>query len=74
MSTQGIWQAEKLKDSFTYFFRAKFEEMKLVDVVPNVMIPTLSNGHCGGVGLAKWLDKCFLGENLCEDFGKYKSW
>ena len=74
MSNQGIWGDVKSEDSLTYFFTAKFEEMKLVDVVPNVMIPTWSNGRCRGVGLAKWLDEFFLAKNLCEDFGKYNSW
>ena len=42
--------------------------MKLVDIIPNVMVPTWSNGRCGGDGLAKWLNRLFLDKDLCEDF------
>ena len=48
--------------------------MKLVDIVPNVMIPTWLNGWCGDASIAKQLDKLFLIEDLCEDFAKYRSW
>ena len=48
--------------------------MKLVDIVPNVMVPTWSTGQCDGAGLPKQLDKFLLDENLCDDFGKYRSW
>ena len=65
MSTQKIWGTGKSEDTLTYFFIAKFEEMKLVDVVPNVMIPTLSNGRCGGVGLAKWFKTGFFLVRIC---------
>ena len=62
MSTQKIWGAGKSEDTLTYFFIAKFEEMKLVDAVPNVMIPTLSNGRCGGG--CGW-EAFFTGITLC---------
>ena len=48
--------------------------MKLVDIIPNVMVPTWSNERCGGVGLAQWLNRFFLDKDLCEDFRKYRSW
>ena len=74
MSTEEIWGVGKSEDPLSYFFISKFEEMKLVDIFPNVMIRTWSNGWCGDMGLAKWLDRFFLVEYMCEDFGKYRTW
>ena len=48
--------------------------MKLVDIVPNVLCQTCLNGRCGEEGLVKILDRFFLAEDLCENFGKFRSW
>ena len=39
-----------------------------MDIVPNVLCPTWSNGRCGDTGLGKRLDRFLLIEDLCDDF------
>ena len=66
--------AGKSDDPISDYFKTKIEEMKLVDIVPNVLCQTCLNGRCGEEGLVKILDRFFLAEDLCENFGKFRSW
>ena len=60
MSLEEVWGFGKSEDPLSYYFKTKFEEMKLIDIAPNVLTPTLSNGRCGDVGITKRLDRFFL--------------
>ena len=64
----------KIEYPISDFFKEKMEEQKLVDIVPNVLCPTWSNGRCGPSVLAKRLEIFMLVEDLCEGFGKYRTW
>ena len=74
LSLDEVWGSGKIEDPISEYFRAEIEEMKLVEIVPNVLCPTWSNGRCGVVGLDKIHDRFLLYKDLCENFGKYKTW
>ena len=42
----------KSEDPLSEYFREKLEENKPLDITPNVLTPTCTNGRCGGEGLA----------------------
>ena len=74
LSLDEVWGVGKIEDPISDFLKAEMEEMKLVDIETNVLCPTWSNGRCGALGLAKILDRFMLAEDLCEYFGKYRTW
>jgi hypothetical protein len=46
----------------------------LVDLAPDVLVPTWRNGRVGGAGIAKRLDHILVAESLLIDEGRYRSW
>ena len=68
LSMDEVWGAGKSEDPISDYFRSKIEELKLVDIIRNVLCPTWSNGRCGDAGLEKRLDRFLLVEDLCDDF------
>ena len=64
----------RTKDPIVDFFKSKMEEHKLVDIIPNVLSPTWLNGSFGASSLSKRLDRFLMVEDLCDEFGKYRTW
>ena len=74
LSMDEVWGAGKIEDPISEYFSGKIEDMKLVDIVPNLLCHAWSNGRCGAVGLAKILDRFLLVDDLCDNVGKYRTW
>ena len=74
LSMEEVWEDGKYEDPISDYFKSKFEEVKLMDIVPDPLFPTWSNGGCGKAGIAKRLECFLMAEDICEDFGKFRTW
>lgn len=74
LPAEETWGMGNAMDPLSDFFNQIFEAEKLVDIVPNAIVPTWSNGRCGGADIAKRLDCFFMFESLCDSIGRYRSW
>lgn len=69
-----VWGSGRVADLLAGYFIDLFENSHLVDVVPHSLYPTWSNGRCGADYVGKLLDHFLMAEELCNLFGKYRSW
>ena len=74
LSPNEFWGPGKIDDPIAKFFKSKMEEKHLIDIVSNVACPTWSNGRCGTMRVAKWLDRFLMVEDLCDALRNYKTW
>ena len=72
MSSDETWGLGNHVDHLYDYFVSLFEDVRLIDIVPNVLVPTWSNSRCGGACISKRLDRFFMVEDLCDDFGRYR--
>jgi hypothetical protein len=59
-----------LVDQLNYLFKSK----NLVDIRPDMMVPTWRNGKHGPQAISKRLDRCFIVESLIISQDYYRSW
>jgi hypothetical protein len=74
LSVVEVWGAGNCMDPLSDYFGSLFLDSKLVDILPNKLLPTWSNGREGSAGIAKRLDRFLMAEALCECLGKFISW
>ena len=74
LSSTKIWGSINVVDPLANYFRENFENAKLFDVVPSVMVPTWSNGRIGNASIAKRIDRFLMSEGLHDIMGRFRSW
>jgi hypothetical protein len=69
-----VWGPAAHLDRHAGFFLDMIKEHSLVDLAPDILIPTWRNGRSGDVGIEKRLDRTLVSESLLQEVGCYRSW
>jgi endonuclease/exonuclease/phosphatase family metal-dependent hydrolase len=69
-----VWGSTAQLDKHANYFKDMIKDQLLVDLVPDVLVPTWRNGRAGGAGITKRLDRFLVAEILLIDEGRYRSW
>jgi hypothetical protein len=69
-----MWGEATHLDLLSSFFNEIFNKAGLIDVIPDVLVPTWRNGRRGFASISKRLDHVLVAEDLIASVGRYKSW
>jgi hypothetical protein len=74
LSSGDIWGGSSLVGPLAGFFKAFFQNNKLIDIEPKKVFPTWRNGFSGVDLIAKRMDRFLISEELLPSVGIYRSW
>jgi hypothetical protein len=74
VSTGEVWGGSAQAGPLAGFFKAFFQNNKLIDIQPEKVVPTWRNGRTGVDSIAKRLDRFLISEELLTSVGLYRSW
>jgi hypothetical protein len=74
MSVREIWGVSSQPDPLPDLFKVLFMDTRLVDILPDALAPTWSNGREGSDRISKRLDRAFILAELLKATGRHRSW
>jgi endonuclease/exonuclease/phosphatase family metal-dependent hydrolase len=74
VSVGEVWGASTQLDQLAGYFKELFQDNRLVDVIPDVLVPTWQNGRSGDESILKRLDQVYMSEDLINGAGRFRSW
>jgi hypothetical protein len=69
-----VWGPTTHLDRHANYFLDLIKDHLLVDLAPDVLVPTWRNNRAGGAFIAKRLDHILVAESLLSAVGRYQSW
>jgi hypothetical protein len=69
-----IWGTVAHLNRQANYFLDLIKDNSLVDLAPNVLVPTCRNERAGDAFIAKRLDRIIVAEGLLSAVGRYRSW
>jgi hypothetical protein len=74
LSEGESWGSNGHPDPLASFLKDTFTAGGLVDILPEVLVPTWRNGQQGADGISKRLDRHFVSTDLLEKVAHYRAW
>lgn len=74
LSSREIWGGTNTLGTLTSFFTNYFHKNKLIDIVPETLVPTWRNDRAGTESISKRLDRSLIYEDLLASVGVYRAW
>jgi hypothetical protein len=74
VSAGEVWGDTTHLDPLAGYFKDIFQENRLVDILPDEVVPTWRNGRSRCEGISKRLDRVYLSEDLLSNAGRHRSW
>jgi endonuclease/exonuclease/phosphatase family metal-dependent hydrolase len=69
-----IWGSSRTTDPLVPFLKSLFTEAGLLDIKPEILVPTWRNGRKGSDCIFKCLDRHFTSAELLGNMTRYRAW